>query len=139
MKSVSKNNSGFTLIELMLAAGVMAMALSMLFGSLISISLMGEVAKDRTLASELLSGTLEFMRTLDYEEMLAFTPPTIDGLGERQVTVLECYSEDGTAHTLPMTGTLPTLPNPVEVRATIIWEDQRGRAYTASASAQYGR
>ena len=49
-KSRSAGNGGFTLVELMFAAGTLALALTLLFGSLISINVMGEVNEGRTKA-----------------------------------------------------------------------------------------
>lgn len=146
MKTIRTNESGFTLIEIMLAAGVVALALSMLFGSMISIGVMGDVAESRADASTTLAGILEYTRVLDFEDMLTFVPPEIEGIGVKNVITLECYDAAGGPISLPLTvdgegGELeiPPLPNPLEVRATITWSDERGHVYEAWASTQIGR
>ena len=129
----------------MLASGVVALALFMLFGSLISVSFMGEVTESKADASITLDGTLEYTRTLEYEDMLEYVSPEIEGVGVKSVITLECFDADGDSVALPLTApageelAIPALPNPLEIKATITWSDNAGRVYEAYASTQVER
>jgi prepilin-type N-terminal cleavage/methylation domain-containing protein len=145
MKRTPTSQSGFTLIEIMLASGVVAFALSMLFGSLISVSVMGEVTESKADASIALDGILEYTRSLDYEDMLEFVSPEIEGVGAKSVITLECFDAEGESIALPLTAaageelTIPALPNPLEIKATITWSDNTGHVYEAYTSTQIER
>ena len=54
-ETVRIKRAGFTLLELMFAAGVLATALAILFGSLVTMYTLGEVNEGRTKASNHLS------------------------------------------------------------------------------------
>ncbi len=136
MRNKAKNTAGMTLIELMFACGVLATGLSLLFGSLISINLIGEVSTNRTVASAELAGVLEELRTGTLREVLTYTPPELQGPGVERALQLECYDTDGNAVTLPVADldNLPELPNPLEVKATLVWSDEQGRVFSRAAS-----
>jgi len=145
MKKIRTDESGFTLIEIMFAAGVVAIALSALFGSMINISVMGQVTEARADTSTALGRILEFTRVMDFEELMEYVPPEIEGVGVKNVITLECFDADGATVSLPLVAAegdevvIPPLPNPLEVRATITWADERGRLFEAWSSTQIGR
>lgn len=147
MQRRRKRNAGMTLIEVMFAAGVVAMALAILFGSLISISLIGRLNQGQMAATTALSTVMEELRTLSYAELLEYTPPELTGLGIEHVVTVECLlggegegEGAGTTVALPLpedfTG---TLPNPVEIRVTLTWREETGHAYEMVASTVRGQ
>ncbi len=140
-----QRNQGMTLIELMFAAGIIAMALSMLFGSLISLSLMGQVNKSRMDAIASLNNVMEQVNTLPYEGLQTFVPAS-DPYGpgvSRQVTIQFVVPQaSGTPLLVPLP--LPSnyanpIPNPVEVRVTLSWQEQNGYVFQIMASTMKGR
>ena len=144
-RQLQRGDAGLTLIELMVASGALAVALGIMFGSLVTLNVMGQVAEGRTRASTLLAGVLEEVRTLSYQQMLVYTPNPIECEGLEVGVLLEAFDSDGMAISLPVqtdtsaSGTLPDLPNPLEVRATVLWSRGDGRTYAVSSSTFHGR
>lgn len=141
MNGLRHSESGATLLELMVAASVMAMGLTFLFGSVITISAVGGATEGRNVAITHTSSVMEELRSLTYEEMLAYRPPVLTGLGTSETVVIECFKDDGTSLTLPIdpaTLTSP-LPNPLPVQCTVSWRDQRGHNLHLAASELYYR
>lgn len=143
MKTLPKATGGFTLLELMLAAGVMAITLAMLFGSLIAVGSLGELAEDRASAAAELTSSLERLRAMSYAGVLQYSPPKPLHPGVNRTLMLEIFNASGTSFKLPHMSppaplqsppTLPDFPNPLEVRATLVWEDALGRAHSMQAS-----
>ena len=135
------DESGLTLLELMLAAGVLALALAFLFGSLITISVAGGLAQNRASAVTHLSSVLEEVRGLSYDELLAYEPPEFDNLAPTEAITIECFKDDGTSLQLPVNPDTLTnpLPNPLQVRCTVAWNDPRGHALQMRASQLFYR
>jgi len=134
-----KNNSGMTLIELMLACGVMALALSLLFGSLISMRVIGEVSEERTAAVTAASNVLEELRTKNLTQLMASELKLPYGPGVKRAVTVRIVDSNGSQVTLPSNMAVANLPNPLEVQALVIWEDQRGRVYSHSSSTKIPR
>src|SRR5688572_23384894 len=121
-----KSTAGMSLVEIMLASGVLATALSLLFGSLMSISVIGKISEERVAARVELSSVLEeFSDMKQASDLLGYTLPTVEGPGVNHTAVVQAYLADGTAVSLPsVANPQPTLPNPVEVKVTYTWEDE---------------
>ena len=149
-----KRDAGLTMIELMLATAIAAAALSLLFGSLISISVMGRVNQGRTMAATTLSGVLDEVNTMGYEELLAYIPPEVHGPGVKHLIELACVigsgEEGGGGVDYPerqyerIPFPLPenyggTLPNPLEVEVTLTWQEDSGHTFQMKASTLVGR
>jgi type II secretory pathway pseudopilin PulG len=148
---LSSDEAGLTLLELMFAAGVMAMALSLLFGSLISISVIGRVNQSRTEATAVLSSVLEEVRSIPFDDLQSYTPPLLHGPGESFLIELACYAPasdtggEGTSEspgtgmqrlTFPLSSTFSaaSLPNPLEIEVTVRWREPNERIFQARAS-----
>ena len=141
-KSRSAGNGGFTLVELMFAAGTLALALTLLFGSLISINVMGEVNEGRTKASNHLASVLESLRSRSLDQVVSQEIPIYVEDHVEIAVALEAVNTSGERVSLPVTNVaqaIATLPDPVEVVATAVWTDTRGRMYTSTASTMVGR
>lgn len=128
-------NAGMTLLELMIAAGIMSTALVMLMGSIMSISATGAAAEDRTIARAHLSGVMEELSTTNFDTLLAYQPPAFDGLMNETIMVSFTDSE-GTIVQVPIDpNDLEALPpNPVEIQVTVTWNTSAGRANAVRAS-----
>jgi len=101
----------------------------------------GTLSDDRSEAMVVLAGTVEQLRFMTHANMLAYSPPTqAYGPGTTRALTVNCYDANGQALSLPIAGTPPAnLPNPLEVRARLVWQDKSGRAYTAAMSAKVPR
>lgn len=139
MKRRLRNDSGMTLVELMLACGVMAMTLSMLFGAMVSMNAIGQTTQARTEATTSLANILEQVRYTPSTSLMSTRMSLAEGPGKRRTVVLKAANNAGTWITLPSNTSIGTLPNPLEVQATLVWEDEGGRVYSASASTRVAR
>ncbi len=132
-----KNNSGFTLLEIMFASGTLALALALLFGSLISVNVMGEINEGRTKASNHLASVLEDLRSRPVIDVLEMDYPVYTEDGIDMAVGLEAFDANGNTVEIPVNNpqqVLATLPNAVEIRATVVWSDSRGRLYSMSSA-----
>lgn len=132
-----KGNDGFTLLEIMFAAGTLALALALLFGSLISVNVIGEINEGRTKASNHLASVLEDLRSRPALDVLSMEYPVYTEDGVDMAVGLETFTTGGETVDIPVGNpqqVLATLPNAVEVRATVVWSDSRGRLYSMSSA-----
>ena len=145
-KARRRNDAGMTLIELMIAAGIMTVAFVLLFGSIISISGTGQMSEDRALAAAHMGTITEELQGLGWQEFLAYEPPGLQGLGTGAQVDIELIDASGANETV--LGTLPTThadlatsfpPNPIEARITISWLDTRRHQLSMSATALFVR
>lgn len=129
-------NSGVTLLELMFAAGIMTLALSFLFGSLVTIFLASDVVEDRAISVLQISRIMEEVREVSAGDLLSYEPPVVEGLGDNAAAEVRCLSADGAPITLPVDpSTLAApLPNPTQVQCVLTWTTGRGRILTATVS-----
>jgi len=149
MKRFYSENGGMSLIEITFAMGILATALSLLFGALLNITVIGRVNEDKAIANTELASVLEEMRGMSLAGVLTYTPEVPAHPGVERVVLLECYNANATAVALPMAleldeqgkpvGPLPDLPNPLEVKATLLWTNATGHVYQASTTTSLGR
>ncbi|HOT51978.1 MAG TPA: hypothetical protein PLI07_13435, partial [Candidatus Hydrogenedentes bacterium] len=93
----------------------------------------GSISDSRRIASCRLAGVLEQLRTLSYDEALAFAPPASDAV---ETVVVECVDARGEPIRLPMAGQslAEPLPRPLEMRATVTRMDSKGHSHVVSGS-----
>jgi len=124
-----------TLLELMLAAGVLTLTLSYVFGSILAVTAAGSISEDRAVAATEVTSVLESMQGMSLDTLIACQPPARTALRGETVT-LECFKSDGTALTLPTTYALIGLPipSPLPVRCTVSWQGDLGRNLSLAAT-----
>ncbi len=135
----ARHDSGFSLIELCIASGIMAVAFLFIIGGVVDASSSNSVITTNTLANTQLTSTLEQLRGIPFATMVIATPAAVDGLGASAVISLAAVDSSGGLATFPITNatTVAALPNPVEVRATVTWRDANGRLLSQSLSTQF--
>lgn len=139
-KSPRGGAEGMTLLELMIAAGVMAMAFVFMFGSYAGISTASASSEELAIATAHISTVMEEIRGRpSYAALLAYQPPALTGLGVTETIQVVCLNSAGAAVALPTAPPSPALPNPVEVRVMVTWRDRMGRLFRASCSTLHGR
>jgi hypothetical protein len=132
-----------TLLELMFASGILAVAFSVLFGSLVTLTTAGQLTEGRMDASAALATVMEDVATLNYSSLVKYTPPILAKPGtSRTIKVELLVPKTGGGTTpvaLPLSSTYTgTVPNPVEVRTTLQWVESRGYVLQAVASTMKG-
>lgn len=137
---------GMTLIEVMMAVAVLAFSFSVVYGSLISMYMLGRTNEDRVQAVTAVSSLLEEIQAMDMTALADYSTPKINLPGvEHWVTAevvvpSELSGEEPDIVTLPLTDTsVGSLPNPAEVRVTLFWKDKDGRLYKFRASTMRSR
>jgi type II secretory pathway pseudopilin PulG len=133
--------AGMTLVETMIAAGVTAMGLVLTMGSFVSISTASDVSEEQAVAATMVSSVVEELRSMTYDELLAYQPPTTVDLGAGTAVSVACFDWDGGAHQLPVSpaALASPLPNPMEFQVTVVWWDRMGRPYSMRTTAFHGR
>jgi len=143
MQKRDRGASGFALIELLFAAGVLALVISLLFGSLLNVSTIGQLSENQALAVSRVSSISEELRTATLADLLAYEPPDFEGLGVAESIQVSCLDSAGEEIELPFEGTeedlANPLPNPVEVFVQVSWQDERGHTFTIGGSTKIGR
>lgn len=132
------NESGMTLLELMFAAGVLAVTLALFFQSLINITAADELNNERVVARTHATSIFEDLRGRVYAQFLAYTPPTFPNAMRNETVSLLCTQADGTTVSLPASASL-VLPNPVTLQCTVTWLDTVGHSMSQTFSQQFRR
>lgn len=150
-------NAGMTFLELMFAVGISAVALTMVFSSLMAIARVGELNESRLAAAAAVSSLMEDIQSMSYEELLQYVPPEVEMPGVDYYIEVECLlpaagatggdegmatGETGiTTETAQETIAFPlpedcatSLPDPLEILVTLTWQDDAGHTYRVKAS-----
>ena len=134
-------DSGFTLLELMIASGIVAMSMGMLFGSMLSIGVSGQVAEGKTQATAYMLSVLEQVRYTPRNTLFTFSPPAppVDP-GYTMAVALDALDANGTAVRLPLANAAAGagLPYPLCVRATVVYATPRGNMYSITSTTYAG-
>lgn len=147
MKRMRCNNTGMTLLELMFASGIVATAMSVLFGGLMSISIIGRLNESRTVAAIALAGVMEEINTLPLDQIAKYIPPEVSFPCQDYNLSVECLvpSDDESdesglkALALPLgADSSVKLQGPLEVRATLTWRENGGQIFQVKASTVRG-
>lgn len=140
MRAVRRTSEdGFSLIELCIAAGIMAVAFLFIIGGVVDASNSNSVVNGRMLANAQLESTLEQLRAMTFANMIISAPVQVRGLGASATMTMQAVNAAGGLVNFPITNAavVAALPNPLEVRATITWRDARGRLLTQSMASRY--
>ncbi len=137
---ILSDENGVTLVELVIAAGILTVAMVLLMGGLIEMNQTNAISENQAVASAQLESVVEEIQSLSYEDLLAYQPPAFDGLGADSAIVVEAFRSNGGTVMLPVGATFSeTLPNPAPVRVRIVWVDLQGRAYASAVSTFHRR
>jgi len=155
-KIVRSEESGFTLIEVMVVAGLFVVAMVVLMGSLMTMIRHGEIADKRVAAINLNHSTFDFIRGSDWDDLGDFVHPVtdpdtgisyIEGLGDADVRLWAIIppvgGNDGGRLLIGSEAMrnfdADNVPNPVEIQieiATLVPNDSRVSETLALLAAQ---
>ncbi len=158
MKKRRQSQAGMTLVELMLASGILATTLTMIFTSMIGISVVGRINDSRLQAVAAVSGVIEEINGLPFSELLTYVPPNdLHAPGVYHQVQVEFVvsgdSDSGSESTSTSVETI-TIPvgadfdvdedlnmqnGPVEVRVTLTWQEESGHVFQFKTSTMKGQ
>lgn len=144
-----QNDAGLTLIELMFAAGVMAIGLVLMMQSIISLSNQAKVTDIRVAASHFSHGVLESIRGRDLSRTMQFNGDglefdlsedgtmLLEGIGNVTVTIAALVtSDEGSVREIeiPLSDEAlaalgDILPNPLEIQVEVKMDAGMGEGY----------
>ena len=142
---IIRSDAGMTLIEVILAMGIFAMALVMMIGSILSITAMAKVNEQSSEAITQLSGVVEEVQGIALSDLLeGYQIPDPLGLGPSATFELACMDPEGNRIVLPPEGELgeaavQALDEPVEIEITLQWRNPQGHLMTKRALAAVWR
>lgn len=112
-----------------MAAGILALAIVLAMGSLMSIAATTAQSEDRAAAAAATSSVIEQVRAMPFGQLRDFTPPVAEGRMAVEAAVL---TANGGAVALPATEDAPAAAfrAPVQLRVRITWFDRGGRPHT---------
>ena len=135
-KKTRKGEGGFTLVELMLAAGIVLTAIVFAMGSLMSMSNTTKSSADKAASRMNLSSITEEIRDMTLNELVEFQAANQGGLGATESITLSCRLTNGNMVDIPLTEenlTVDDFPNPLETHITVTWTDSNSRVQTQEA------
>jgi len=143
----SRSEAGFTLVELMIASGIIGVSLAMTMGSLVSVSTAQRTTEADAVATTHVSSILEEIRsTTSIDDVYEYIPPNIRGLGSSTVVTVSCIDAADNEINLPLVAEIvgaeivrPTLPNPALIQVMIQWTDADGRDHGLQAFTYHRR
>lgn len=135
-ESRTADERGMTLVEIMTAAGLIAIGFLFILGGVISVSETRSTVQQQALATTVLSSVAESIGSISFDELLEFDGADIELLGGGQALALRCFAADGQVVPIPLPADVDadTLPNPLEVQAEVTWDGPRGRAMSRTIS-----
>lgn len=121
--------SGVTLIEMVVAIAVITIGFAMLFGSLTSIVAANKITGNRQVALTQLSTVVEELQDASFDELTAYIPPNLTGLGNDVQINVRCVDANGAMQAIPIAdaNVIANLPNPLTVQVTVTWKEGPGQ------------
>lgn len=156
MPKKSNSEAGFTLIEVMVVAGLFVVSMVVLMGSLLTIMRHSQIADMRVAAINLNHSTLDFIRGMEWDDLKDFVHPTVDpdtgvafadGLGDITISAWAIIPDPGNPPIRLLLGSEAAIdmdsddvPNPVELQFQIQVDAGviSGNDYQFSASIMHG-
>ena len=144
-KKRQPNHSAFTLVEVAMASGVLALALVGMIQVIISGSEMLDVSRKQTVAMQIIHGQVENIRLRDWNEILALTTPL--------TVAVDAGDNNATGYKFIFGPNLPTVTKGFtctrtisavrtdlkQVTFTVTWTGNTGRSYTRKGSTYVGK
>lgn len=133
-----RHQLGLTLIEVMIAAGILAVAMVMALGSLVSIATTTSLSEDRATAAAVVSSVIEQMRATPSINIRNFEPNEV--VGGRIGVEAWVVTPNGDEIALPAESDVPTqnFILPIQVRVRASWVDVGGRELAVESSTIVG-
>lgn len=144
------SEAGMTLLELTIAAAIMASTLVFILGSIVSLSMTSDVAADQASTMTYMTTVVEELHRATESDLRAYAPPTpLTQDIEQTVTIEYVLNADGATISPPIpepvvgglggTQAEVNLPNPLHVRVTVDALSKSGRHFTMQTATMVRR
>jgi type II secretory pathway pseudopilin PulG len=135
------SEGGFTLIELMIAAGITMIGFVLMFSAIVNVSTVATINEDEAQSALLTSSLLEDIRNMSTAQLAAYQAPALPGVGTSASIQVFAYNDEGNAVALPLDegGSMTSFPNPTEIQVVLTWTDHAGRTNSVHSSTGYRR
>ena len=148
---IGRPDAGLTLVEIMVATGVLVTALVMVMGAMLHMMEWQRATEEQHSALNTTTSIIEEMRNMNTEDLLVYNPnialyqAQAEGLARRtpqiQLQIDVINPDTGTTWQLPATQDgdeakvlADQLPDPYKVRVIITWHDSRGHLRRAETT-----
>jgi prepilin-type N-terminal cleavage/methylation domain-containing protein len=133
IKRGKNQQRGTSLIEILVAVAIFAVAMSGLLGSIFAVVYLSETSRNLTIATSDLNNIMERVRATPFDHLAQDFPQAVtDGpAANRYPAIIGGYRLNNQHITVTYAN---PAGDPREVKTTITWEDKKGRPYTASFS-----
>lgn len=144
-ESINNPEAGMTLLELSIAAAIMASSLVFILGAVVSLSMTSDVAADQAASMAYVTTVMEELRRAPEDDLLAYVPPEPSAdMPEQSVEIKYFLNEDGGVLVPPVdplsaSGDVDELPNPLHVSISISGITKSGRHYTIQSATMVRR
>jgi prepilin-type N-terminal cleavage/methylation domain-containing protein len=127
---------GFTLLEVMIAAGIILVGLVAVMNSVVSTNSLRASADDRTVVRARLATVIDELRRASGDELRNYTPPSFtDRSPAIEIEVEYVMNEERDRLSPPINDEDIEIPNPVEVHITSTATFTAGRTVTTHTAA----
>lgn len=145
-RSTHTRAAAFTLVEVMFAAAVLALAIVGMIQALVSGSEMLDVSRKQTIAATIIQGQIDYVRLCNWSEILALADAvTVPVDASNQAANVAAGFVFGTrlpaiARQFTCSRTIETVRTDLKkITFTVSWKGNTGRSYTRSGSTYVGK
>jgi hypothetical protein len=144
---IRNEKQGMSLLELMMAAGILSLTFVMVGGSIISIANATRANDTKTSSVAYVGTIMEDIHDMNLDDLMNYVPPELDTMGDDYEVEVAIMKGDEERMELPLdlysseTGEareMPDLPDNFEINILVYWRDDTGRVYTTEGSMIYG-
>ena len=131
-----------TLLELTIAAAILASTLVFILGSIVSLSTTSDIAADQAATMAYVSTIVEELRTASGGDLLGYSPPAPPaGSPEQTVEIQYVMNGDGATLSPPIVEdeSPPDLPNPLHITISVTALSKSGRHFTTKTATMLRR
>ena len=158
---MNKRNAGFSLVEVTIASGILAMSMIMLLGAVAGVSAARVSVEEKSAVTAHLASISEEIQGMDWEQFTTYVPPNFNDVGLWSFSYVAAISEEDYWYSVPMyyldtpptttdpmTGEVipssdsyydPTFPNPVDVFVYVGWIDKANQYRWMVTSTKHAR
>ena len=150
---LKRNDAGLTLLEVMIASGILAVGMVLLMGSVLSVASTTALTEQRAVSTTYIASVMEELDGRSLEDVLTYWPPQLGAVGPEDRVQILAYDTYGYGIPLPLGGMSTGEPgtdgtpteidvsayagmfrSPLQIEVTLQRMDSSGRILTVKSS-----